>query len=92
LVPQKFHKWFHVFGKKTSERILTKKLWDYAMEVKEGFVLRNGKVYLLSREKREKVCEFIKKQLRKRYIRLLKLPQMTSVFFIEKKNGKKYMV
>ena len=72
--------------------ITTKKLWDYAMEVKKRFVLRNGKVYLLSREKREKVCEFIKEQLRKRYIRLLKLPQMTSVFFIGKKNGKKYMV
>ena len=72
--------------------ITTKKLWDYAMEMKEGFVLRNGKVYLLSREKREKICEFIKEQLRKRYIRLLKLPQMTSVFFIGKKNGKKYMV
>ena len=38
------------------------------------------------------MCEFIEKQLRKGYIRLSKLPQTASVFFIGKKNGKKYMV
>ena len=26
LVPKHFHKWIHVFGKKASERMLTKKL------------------------------------------------------------------
>ena len=38
----------------------TRKVWDYAIEVKEGFVPRKGKVYLLSREEREEVREFIK--------------------------------
>ena len=61
-------------------------------EMKEKFVPRKGKVYLLSRKKREVVHEFIKKQLRKGYIRPLKLPQIVSVFFVEKKNGKKHMV
>jgi len=46
----------------------------------------------LSREEREEVREFIKEQLRKRYIRLLKLPQTVPVFFVGKKNGKKRMV
>ena len=59
LVPQRFHKWIHVFGKKVSERMLTKKLWDYTIEVKEVFVLRKGKIYLLSREEREEMHEFI---------------------------------
>jgi len=36
--------------------------------------------------------EFIEKQLRKEYIRLLKLSQTASVFFVGKKNGKKRMV
>ena len=26
LVPERFHKWIHVFGKKVSERILTRRL------------------------------------------------------------------
>jgi len=48
-----------VFGKKTSERMPMKKIWDYVIELKEEFVLRKGKVYLLSRKKREEVREFI---------------------------------
>jgi len=55
-------------------------------------VPRKGKVYPLSREEREEVCEFIKEQLRKEYIRPSKLPQIASVFFVGKKDGKKRMV
>ena len=60
--------------------------------MKERFVLRKRKVYLLSREEREEVCKFISEQLRKGYIRLLKLPQTIPVFFVEKKDGKKQIV
>ena len=72
--------------------MLTRKVWDYTIEVKEGFVPRKGKVYPLSREKREEVREFVKEQLRKRYIRPFKSPQMAPVFFVGKKDGKKRMV
>jgi len=65
LVPEKFHKWIKVFGKKQSERMPTRKLWDHAIDVKEGFMPRKGKVYPLSREEREEVREFVKEQLRK---------------------------
>ena len=53
---------------------------------------RKGKVYPLSREEREEVREFMKKQLRKGYIRPSKSPQTASVFFVGKKDGKKRMV
>jgi len=46
----------------------TRKIWDHTIDMKEGFVPRKGKVYSLLREEREKIQEFIKKQLRKRYI------------------------
>jgi len=81
-----------VFGKKQSERMLTRKVWDHTIDVKEGFVPRKGKVYPLSREERKEVREFIKEQLRKGYIRLSKSPQMAPVFFVRKKDGKKRMV
>jgi len=58
-MPKKFHQWIKVFGKKQLERMLTRKVWDHVIEVKEGFVLRKGKVYPLSREEREEVREFI---------------------------------
>jgi len=40
LVPEKFYKWIKVFGKKQSEKILMKKMWDHEIEVKERFVPR----------------------------------------------------
>ena len=92
MVPEKFHKWIKVFGKKQLERMPTRKVWDHMIDVKEGFVLRKEKVYPLLREEREEVKEFVKEQLRKGYIRLLKSPQTAPVFFVGKKDGKKWMV
>ena len=59
LVSEHFHKQIYIFGKKQSERVPTRKLWDYAIEIKERFILRKGKVYLLSREEKEEMHEFI---------------------------------
>ena len=81
-----------MFGKKQSERMPTRKLWDHAIDMKEGFMPRKEKVYPLSREEREEVREFVKEQLRKGYIRPSKSPQTVPVFFIGKKDGKKRMV
>ena len=92
LVPERFHKWIKVFGKKQSERMPTRKLWDHAIDVKEGFVPKKGKVYPLSREEREEVREFVKEQLKKGYIQPSKSPQTVLVFFVGKKDGKKRMV
>ena len=92
LVPEKFHQWIKVFGKKQSERMPTRKLWNHAIDVKEGFMPKKRKVYPLSREEREEVREFVKEQLRKGYIRPLKSPQTALVFFVGKKNRKKRMV
>jgi len=46
MVPEKFYPWIKVFGKKQSERMLTRKVWDHAIEVKKGEsvpVVKRGK-------------------------------------------------
>ena len=63
MVPEKYHQWIKVFRKKQSERMLTRKVWDHTIDVKERFVPKKGKVYPLSREEKEEVREFIKEQL-----------------------------
>jgi len=68
LVPKRFWKWKKVFGKKESERMPVQKTWDHAIELKEGFTPRKGKIYSLSREEREEVQKFVEDQLRKGYI------------------------
>jgi len=37
MIPRKFLKWRKVFGKVKSERMLTRKVWDHAIDLKETF-------------------------------------------------------
>ena len=60
--------------------------------MKEGFTPRKGKVYLLSREEREKVQVFMEDQLRKGYIHPSKSLQTSPVHFVAKKDGKRRIV
>ena len=92
IVPKRFHKCLKVFEKRKSEKMPTRKTWNHAIDLSEGFVLEKGKIYPLSRIEREEVQGFVKDQLRKRYIQPSKPPQMSLVFFVPKKNGKKRMI
>jgi len=92
MVPKKFMKWKKVSRKVESERMPTRKVWDHAIDLKETFKLQKGRIYLLSKNKREEVQQFVEDQLRKGYIRPSKSPQTSPVFFIEKKDGSKRMV
>ena len=55
MVPRQFHKYLKMFEKKDSERMLTRKAWDHVIDLREGFVPKKGKIYLLSRVEREEV-------------------------------------
>jgi len=92
IVLRQFHKYLKMFEKKKSERMPMRKAWDHAIDLRESFVPKKGRIYLLSRVEKEKVQEFVKDQLRKGYIRLSKSPQTSPVFFVPKKDGKKKMV
>jgi len=78
-----------VFGKVKLERILTRKVWDHAIDLKKTFKPQKGRIYPLSKNEREKVQNFVEDQLRKGYIRLSKSSQMLPVFFVDKKDGSK---
>jgi len=87
MVLQKFHKWLKVFRKEESERMPMRKPWDHAINLKEDFIPKKGRIYLMSRQEKEEIREFMKEQLRKGYIRPSKLPQTSLVFFVGKKDG-----
>ena len=55
MVPQRFHKWLKVFEKMESERMPVKKPWDHAINLREDFVPRKERTYLISRGEKEKV-------------------------------------
>ena len=74
MVPRWFHKYLKIFEKKDSERMPMRKTWDHAIDLREGFVPKKGKIYPLSRVEREEVKKFVKDQLKKGYIRSSKSP------------------
>jgi len=92
LVLQRFWKWRKVFGKRESERMPVRKAWDQAIELKERFTPKKGKVYSLSREERKEVQAFVEDQLQKGYIWPSKSPQTSPVHFVAKKNSKRRIV
>jgi len=81
-----------VFEKVESERIPVKKPWDHAINLRKDFVPRKERTYLMSREEKEEVREFVEEQLRKGYIRPSKSPQTSPMFFVGKKDRKKRIV
>ena len=55
MVPKKFLKWRKVFGKVELERMPKRKIWDHAIDLKEMFKPRKGRIYPLSKNEREEV-------------------------------------
>jgi hypothetical protein len=91
LVPKAYHDYLSVFSKKASERMPIKKTWDHAIDMKEGFVPKKGRMIPLSYEEQQEVNAFIDEQLAKGYIRPSKSEQTSPVFFVPKMDGKKCM-
>jgi len=54
--------------------MLIRKVWDHTIDLKEMFKPWKGGIYPLSKNNRKEVQNFVKNQLRKRYIRLSKSP------------------
>jgi len=81
-----------VFGKVDSERMLVRKMWDYAIDLQDNFRASKARVYPLSRNEKEKVQKFVNEHLKKEYIRSSKSPQTLPVFFVNKKDREKCMV
>ena len=55
MVLKKFLKWRKVFGKVESERMSIRKIWDYAINLKEMFKPQKERIYSLSKDEREEV-------------------------------------
>ena len=67
------------------------KLWDHTIDLKDTFKPKKGHIIPLSPAEQE-VIAFLDDQLKKGYICPSKSPQMSPVFFVPKKDRKKWMI
>jgi len=92
LVPREYWEYLDVFSKKSSERMLLRKLWDHGIDLRDDFPPKKGWLIPLSVDEQREVEDFVDDQLAKGYIRPSISPQTSPVFFVPKKDGKKRMV
>ena len=71
-----------------SKRLIKYILWDYKIKLKLGIILKFFPIYKLMEIENLALQEFIKKNLRKGYIKPLQLLAGYPVLFILKKNRK----
>ena len=55
LVPKAYHKYLKVFSKKESERMPIRKPWDHAIDMKDTFVPKKGRLIPLSPQEQKEV-------------------------------------
>ena len=89
ILPTQYLPWKEVFKQKAAEQFPSKRPWDHAIELKEDFKPKKGKIYPLNPLQQNTLDEWIKEQLAKGYIRPSKSPQASPFFFVEKKDAKK---
>ena len=92
LVPEEYYKFLNVFSKKESEHMPIWKPWDHAVDLKDTFKPKKGRIIPLLPQEQEEVTMFLDDQLNKGYIRPSKSPQTSPMFFVPKKDGKKHIV
>ena len=59
LVPKAYHKFLKVFSKKESECMPVRKPWDHAIDMKDTFVSKKGRLIPLSPQEQKEVSDFI---------------------------------
>ena len=67
-LPTQYLPWKEVFEQQASERFPGKHPWEHAIELKEDFKPKKGKIYPLSPLQQNTLDEWIKEQLNKGYI------------------------
>ena len=65
---------------------------DHEIKLEEGFKPKKGSIYLLSPKEREELNEFLNENLACGKIRPSVSPQAAPVFFVTKKDGKKWLI
>ena len=77
----------NVFSEKTYNQLPPHTTFDYAIDLKDTFVLKIAKVYPLNPVKREACKAFVEEHLKTGCIIPSKSPQAAPFFFIPKKKG-----
>jgi hypothetical protein len=78
LVLEEYHKYLDIFNKEKAHRFPESRPWDHKIKMKEEFECKSFKNYNLTQVKQNKLDKFVKKNLKKGYIRPSQSPMASS--------------
>jgi hypothetical protein len=85
LIPEDLHDFLEVFNDNKANQFPESNVWDYKIDMEEGFEPKSLKNYNLTPEEQKELDKFLDKNLEKGYIRPSQLPQASPFFFVKKK-------
>jgi hypothetical protein len=86
LIPEDLYDVLDVFDDKKANQFPESGVWDYKIDMKEGFEPKSFKNYNLTPEEQKELDKFLDEILEKGYIQLSQLPQASP--FVKKKDGR----
>jgi len=91
-IPPEFCKYAKVFLDKEAQRLPKHQLWDHKIDLQPGLQMRKTSVYRLTPPEIITLKEYITDSLKRGTLQRSKAPDACSFFFIDKKDGKLYLV
>ena len=84
----KYADFAQIFSKEATDYILLSQPYDHEINLNESFVPKIGKIYPLSPGEKKATEDFQEENLTARKIQPSNSPQVSSFFFVKKKDGK----
>lgn len=89
MIPAEYWRYTKIFSEEELHRLPEHKLWDHTIELKEGAPEAiHICIFSMSQPEDEELGHFLDDALAKGYIVPSKLPMVSPVFFVKKKDGK----
>jgi hypothetical protein len=88
ILPTQYLPWKEVFEQKAAEQFPGKRPWDHAIELRDDFKPKKGKIYPLNPLQQNTLDEWIKEQLAKGYIRPVKISTSITILLCGKEGCK----
>jgi hypothetical protein len=87
IVPEKFQQYVKVLGKELADKLPNHKLYDHAIDLKDGEQLPWGPIYPLNETELQALQEYLKEMLELGNICLSKSPTTAPIIFVAKAHG-----
>ena len=81
-----YHDFLNVFDKEKTTQLLLHRSYDHKIELKEESQLSRSQLYSMLSHKLQKIKEYLKENLKKKFITLSKASFASLILFIEKKD------